>query len=69
MTKLDQRGDIAVAEIVVYIPILILSVILVIRNGFTRQAGWIYLVILSLSEHASSLVQHNGPLTFRQFEL
>lgn len=48
MTKLDQRGDIAVAEIVVYIPILILSVILVIRNGFTRQAGWIYLVILSL---------------------
>ncbi|KAI0932666.1 hypothetical protein AcW1_000277 [Taiwanofungus camphoratus] len=48
MMKLDKRGDVSIAEIVIYIPILIVSFILVLRHGFTRRAGWIFLLILSI---------------------
>ncbi|KAL7278464.1 hypothetical protein ACG7TL_007463 [Trametes sanguinea] len=48
MVKLDVRGDIAVAEIVLYVPILITSIPLVFRHGFTRKAGWIFLVIMAI---------------------
>lgn len=47
---LDRRGDIAIVEIVAYVPILIASGFLVTRHGFTRKAGWSYLVALSISE-------------------
>ena len=47
---LDKRGDIAVAEVVLYVPILIVSVILIFRHGFTRQAGWIFLLLLSVGK-------------------
>jgi hypothetical protein len=36
---------IAFAELCVYIPIFILTIIVVIRHGFQRQLGWIYLAI------------------------
>jgi len=39
---------IAIAEICVYIPILILTVIVVVRHGFQKQLGWIYLAIFSV---------------------
>ncbi|THH28280.1 hypothetical protein EUX98_g5907 [Antrodiella citrinella] len=45
---LDARGGISAAQLVIYIPILVLSAILVKRHGFKRQAGWIFLLILSL---------------------
>jgi len=45
---LDQRGDISVVEIIIYIPVLIVGVILVMRHGFSKKAGWVFLVILSL---------------------
>jgi len=45
---LDQRGYISAAEIVAYIPILIVGVILVLRHGFARKAGWLFLVILAV---------------------
>lgn len=48
MVHLDRRGDISIAEIVVYVPVLIVSVMLVLRHGFTRRAGWIFLCILSI---------------------
>ena len=47
---LDHRGDVAVAEIIAYIPILVASGFLVARHGFTKKAGWSYLLSLSLSE-------------------
>ncbi|KAI1795401.1 hypothetical protein LXA43DRAFT_40844 [Ganoderma leucocontextum] len=47
--KLDQRGDIAIAEIVLYIPILLLSIVLVVRHGAARKAGWIFFAILSIA--------------------
>jgi hypothetical protein len=42
-----QEG-IAVAEICVYIPIFILTIIVVVRHGFQKQLGWIYLAIFSI---------------------
>ncbi|KAM5533770.1 hypothetical protein V8D89_012545 [Ganoderma adspersum] len=47
--KLDQRGDIAIVEIILYIPILFLSIVLVVRHGATRKAGWIFFAILSIA--------------------
>ncbi|KAI0666315.1 hypothetical protein C8Q78DRAFT_1060763 [Trametes maxima] len=45
---LDARGIISIVVIVIYIPILIVGALLSFRHGFTREAGWIFLVILSL---------------------
>ncbi|PIL26230.1 hypothetical protein GSI_11985 [Ganoderma sinense ZZ0214-1] len=47
--KLDQRGDIAVAEIALYIPILLLSIVLVLRHGAARRAGWTFFAMLSIT--------------------
>ena len=46
--KLDSRGIVSVVEIVVYIPLLLLSVKLLAKYGFKRE-GWLYLLILSIS--------------------
>ncbi|CDO69939.1 hypothetical protein BN946_scf184836.g13 [Trametes cinnabarina] len=48
MVKLDARGDIAVAEIVLYVPIFFVAIPLVLRHGFTRKAGWIFLILLAI---------------------
>ncbi|KIN02310.1 hypothetical protein OIDMADRAFT_41432 [Oidiodendron maius Zn] len=40
--------SIAIAELCVYIPIFILTVIVMIRHGFQRQLGWIYLAIFCI---------------------
>ncbi len=45
---LDQRGDIAIAEIVFYIPIFVAALLLTIRHGIGRQAGWIFLLTFSI---------------------
>jgi len=45
---LDQRGDISIVEIIIYIPVLIVGAILVMRHGFSRKAGWVFLVILAI---------------------
>ncbi|OCH92728.1 hypothetical protein OBBRIDRAFT_750980 [Obba rivulosa] len=55
MVHLDARGDISVAEIIIYIPILIMSGILVLRHGFARRAGWIFLLILSIVRIAGGI--------------
>ena len=52
---LDQRGGIAVGEVIFYIPVLIVSFILVLRHGFRRQAGWIFLFLLSNGEFRTFL--------------
>lgn len=48
MTQLNNRGIVAIVEIVVYIPLALLSVSLLIKYGFKRE-GWVYLLILSIS--------------------
>lgn len=39
---------IAYAELGVYIPIFILTAIVVIRHGFQKQLGWIYLAVFCI---------------------
>ena len=46
--KLDSRGIVSVVEIIVYIPLLLLSIKLLAKYGFKRE-GWLYLLILSIS--------------------
>ncbi|KAH8086652.1 hypothetical protein BXZ70DRAFT_550816 [Cristinia sonorae] len=45
---LDARGDIAVVQLVIFIPFLAISTILVLRHGFNRRAGWLLLLIFSI---------------------
>jgi hypothetical protein len=42
---LSTQEYIAIAEICVYIPTFILTLIVVFRHGFKKQLGWIYLAI------------------------
>lgn len=48
MTVLTPKADLAIAEIAFFSPALIVSAFVVFRHGFSRQLGWIYLVLLSL---------------------
>ncbi len=52
MVKLDARGYIAIVEIVIYAPVLLVIIPVVFRNGFARKAGWIYMLLLSICKHA-----------------
>ena len=45
---ISTQEAIAIAEICVYTPIFLLTVIIVFRHGFKRQSGWIYLAIFCL---------------------
>ncbi|KAH9836535.1 uncharacterized protein C8Q71DRAFT_857768 [Rhodofomes roseus] len=45
---LNPRGDIAVGQIVAYLPVLAVAGFLVARHGISRKSGWIFLVIVSL---------------------
>lgn len=40
---------IAIAELVVYIPVELVSLFVVLRHGFHRQLGWIYRYLFVLS--------------------
>ncbi|KAI5123723.1 hypothetical protein M0805_000316 [Coniferiporia weirii] len=48
MPSLDQRGDISVAVLIVYVFVFCLALILTLRHGFSKQAGWFYLLTFSL---------------------
>ncbi|TCD68821.1 hypothetical protein EIP91_009688 [Steccherinum ochraceum] len=53
---LDQRGRIAVAQLVIYIPFLAVSTLLVVRHGFNRRAGWLLLLITSIIRIVGSAI-------------
>ena len=46
MTAVTEKG-IAIAELIVYISISLATLLVVLRHGFHRQLGWIYLFIFS----------------------
>jgi hypothetical protein len=48
MPTLDVFGQLAAATIAFYIPILVITITLVLRHGFRRDAGWIFLLIFSI---------------------
>jgi hypothetical protein len=37
---LTYRNGVSIAEIIVYVPILAIAILLSIRHGFSRSAGW-----------------------------
>jgi len=56
MGSLDARGIIAVVEIVVYVPLLVISILLTLRHGFRRRAGWVFLLIFFLMRIIGSAI-------------
>ncbi|KAI2840035.1 hypothetical protein CBS12448_10649 [Aspergillus niger] len=46
MSVVTAQG-VAIAELIVYIPISLVTLFVVLRHGFHRQLGWIYLFIFS----------------------
>ncbi|KAF8850154.1 hypothetical protein BDZ45DRAFT_545427, partial [Acephala macrosclerotiorum] len=61
---LDNRGYVSIAELIVYVPCLILGFIVCLRHGFKRTSGWIFVVILSVIRIAGStcrLLTYNNP--------
>ncbi|KAF7563754.1 hypothetical protein G7046_g402 [Stylonectria norvegica] len=54
---LSSRGYVSIAELIVYIPAIILSAILCSRHGFTRASGWVYTLILCLVRIVGAVCQ------------
>ncbi|KAK0887957.1 hypothetical protein LTR02_016758 [Friedmanniomyces endolithicus] len=45
---LGPKGDLAAAELAFFAPALLIGIYIVFRHGFTRQMGWVYIVILAI---------------------
>ncbi|KAL5518692.1 hypothetical protein ACEPAH_375 [Sanghuangporus vaninii] len=56
MGSLDERGDISVALLAIYPFIFILALILTVRHGFKRQAGWLFLLLFSTAKIAGAIL-------------
>jgi len=54
---LDNRGYLSIAELIVYIPCLILAFVVCLRHGFKRTSGWICIPILCAIRIAGSICQ------------
>ncbi|KAH8805305.1 hypothetical protein F5884DRAFT_885478 [Xylogone sp. PMI_703] len=59
----NPREILSILEIPLYLPLFIFSVLIVIRHGFQRNQGWIFLLLLSLIRMAGGvagiIVVHN----------
>lgn len=40
---LSNRESLAIAELVIYIPLLLITIIVIVRHGRNKSFGWIYL--------------------------
>jgi hypothetical protein len=54
---IQGRGWVSVAELVMYIPAGIISLIICGRHGFRRSTGWIYTFILCLVRVVGAICQ------------
>ena len=54
---IGDRGGLAIAELIFYIPALAISVMVALKHGFGRSAGWFFLVVLSVSRIAGGIAQ------------
>ncbi|KAI0142949.1 hypothetical protein GGR57DRAFT_484931 [Xylariaceae sp. FL1272] len=73
---LTERHGISIAQLVIYIPTLIIGILLCIRHGFGRNAGFFFLIIFSLARalgaalDLATLAQpHNLSIYFGAFTL
>ena len=44
----DSKEALAIAQLAVYIPVLICAIFIIFRHGFNKQVGWRFLGILCL---------------------
>lgn len=63
MPTLDTRGKIAAAQIAFYVPIAVVTLLLVFRYVFRRDAGWLFLFIFSGSKSGTIWTDAFGRLT------
>ncbi|KAK7418735.1 hypothetical protein QQX98_003753 [Neonectria punicea] len=54
---IGPRGYVSIAELVVYIPALVLAFIVCSRHGFNRTLGWVFTVVLCLVRIIGSICQ------------
>ena len=54
---INDRGGLAVAQLIFYIPALVIAVIVARKHGFGRSSGWFFLIILGVSRIAGSIAQ------------
>ncbi|KDR85289.1 hypothetical protein GALMADRAFT_234063 [Galerina marginata CBS 339.88] len=62
MPKLDTRGILAAAEIGFYAPIAVVTVILIFRYAFRRDAGWFFLFLFSITRMAEGALLVAGEM-------
>jgi hypothetical protein len=53
----NANGWLSVAELIVFIPGLILAIILCSRHGIHRSSGWVYTLILCVVRIAGAICQ------------
>ncbi|KAK4461918.1 hypothetical protein QBC42DRAFT_338692 [Cladorrhinum samala] len=54
---LSTINSIAAAQLAIYVPLFLISILLAYRHGFRRNAGWLYIVIFSLTRVVASSLQ------------
>ncbi|KAI1102832.1 hypothetical protein F4804DRAFT_311816 [Jackrogersella minutella] len=57
MVALNERDNISIAQIVIFVPTLFLGIWLSIRHGFGKSAGWFYLIVFSLARIIGASMQ------------
>ncbi|KAJ3513122.1 hypothetical protein NLJ89_g3126 [Agrocybe chaxingu] len=62
MPSLDTRGQISAAEIAFYAPVAAITLLLIIRYAFRRDAGWFFLFLFSLARIAGGALVLAGQL-------
>lgn len=61
---LSEKEDIAIAELAVYIPCIILAMAIIFRHGFSKGRPWIYLILfcgLRIASAALEVLSANNP--------
>ncbi|PFH54748.1 hypothetical protein AMATHDRAFT_134274 [Amanita thiersii Skay4041] len=69
MPSLDSRGIIAVVQVAFYVPVTIITGILVFRYALRRDAGWLFLFIFSLTRITDGALIIAGTLTHTTLDL
>lgn len=54
---LSYRNSVSIAELAIYAPALIVAIFLVVRHGFGRNAGWLFLVTFCLARIIGSAME------------
>ncbi|KZT37344.1 hypothetical protein SISSUDRAFT_1034155 [Sistotremastrum suecicum HHB10207 ss-3] len=53
---LPDRGIVAAVQLALYVPMVLLTLLLVFRHGFRRTSGWIFLAIFSIVRVAGAIL-------------